>query len=92
MNEVKKNDLIRVKRLCDIFRSIDHLSFINDDAAFEISYRNIYPKELDLQSFTKYLRLTPVFMGNSALQKRFNFCFPGDFCRDWVLGYHSIKF
>ena len=28
-----------------------------------------------LQSFTKYLRLTLIFMLNSALRKNFNFCF-----------------
>ena len=27
------------------------------------------------QSFTKYARLTPVFMCNSGLRKKFNFCF-----------------
>ena len=27
------------------------------------------------QSFTKYARLTPVFMCNSGLPKKFNFCF-----------------
>ena len=27
------------------------------------------------QSFTKYLRLTPVFMQNSALRGKLNFCF-----------------
>ena len=33
-----------------------------------------------LQSFTKYLRLTLVYMWNSALQQRFNFCFSTVFC------------
>ena len=28
----------------------------------------------DLQPFTKYLRLTPVSMWNSALQEKFNIC------------------
>ena len=32
-----------------------------------------------LQSFTKYLRQTLVFMWNSALPEKFNSCFPGDF-------------
>ena len=30
---------------------------------------------LDLQSFTRYFRLTPVFVTNSALREKFNFCF-----------------
>ena len=29
----------------------------------------------NLQSFTKYLRLTLVFMWNSALREKFKFCF-----------------
>ena len=33
-----------------------------------------------LESFTKYLRLTVVFMSNSALQETFNFCFSRGFC------------
>ena len=32
-----------------------------------------------LQSFTKYFRLTLVFMQNSALQEKFNFFFSGVF-------------
>ena len=32
------------------------------------------------QRFTKYLRLTPVFMWNSTQQEKFNFCFPRVFC------------
>ena len=34
-----------------------------------------------LQSFTKYLRLTLVFMWTGALQKKFNFCFSTVFAR-----------
>ena len=33
-----------------------------------------------LQSSTKYLRLTLVFMQNSVLQRKFNFCFSSVFC------------
>ena len=32
------------------------------------------------QAFTKYLRLTLVFMKNSALRKKFSFCFSRVFC------------
>ena len=35
---------------------------------------------LYLQSFTKYLRLTLVFIWNSALREKFNFCFLKGFC------------
>ena len=41
--------------------------------------------EINLQSFTKYLRLTLVFMWNSVLQEKFNFYFSGKSC--W---YYSI--
>ena len=34
----------------------------------------------DLQSFTKNLRLTLVFMINGAVREKFNFCFSRDFC------------
>ena len=32
------------------------------------------------QSFTKYLTLTLVSMGNRTLRKKFNFCFSKAFC------------
>ena len=55
-----------------------------------------------LQLFTKYSRLTLVFMWNSTLREYFNFCFSREFLlvlakfpfwqEDWALGYHSLKF
>ena len=55
-----------------------------------------------IQSFTNYLRLSLVFMWNSALQKKFNFCFSRVFLlaltkflfwqRGWALGHHSMRF
>ena len=63
--------------------------------------------ELDLkkgfqrQSFTKYLRLTLVFMQNSALREKFNFYVSVVFLsinkifilqEDWALAYHSTRF
>ena len=62
MNELKKNDLIKARKLCNIFRFIDDLNSINDDGEFESNYSNIYPKELQLQSFKEHLRQTLVFM------------------------------
>ena len=35
---------------------------------------------MNLQSSTKYLQLTLVFMCNSALREEFNFCIPRLFC------------
>ena len=44
----KKNDLIKARRLCNIFRFIDDLYFINDSGKLESNYSNIYPEELQL--------------------------------------------
>ena len=48
MNELKKNDLIEPKKLCNIFRFIDDSNPISDGGEFESSYSNIYPEELQL--------------------------------------------
>ena len=48
MNKLKKNDLTKARKLCNIFRFIDDLNSINDDGEFESSYSNIYPEELQL--------------------------------------------
>ena len=48
MNELKKKDIIKARKLCNIFRFINELSSINDGGEFESSYSNIYPEELQL--------------------------------------------
>ena len=48
MNELKKNDPVKARKLCNIFRFIDDLNSINDGGEFESSYSNIYSKELQL--------------------------------------------
>ena len=48
MNKLKKNDLIKARKLCNIFRFIDDLNSINDEGEFESNYSNIYPEELQL--------------------------------------------
>ena len=48
MNELKKNDLIKAKKLCNIFRFLDDLNSIDDGGEFESNYSNIYPEELQL--------------------------------------------
>ena len=48
MNELKKNDLVKARKLCNIFRFIDDLNSINDGGEFENDYSNIYPEELQL--------------------------------------------
>ena len=47
MNELK-NDLIKTRKLCNIFKFINDLNSINDGGEFESSYSNIYPEELQL--------------------------------------------
>ena len=48
MNELKKNDLIKARKLCNIFRFINDLRSISDGEEFESNYSNIYPEELQL--------------------------------------------
>ena len=46
INELKNNDLIKARKLCNVFRFIDDLNSINDAGEFESNYFNIYPEEL----------------------------------------------
>ena len=48
MNELKKNDLIKTKKICISFRFIDDLNSINDGGEFESNYSDIYPEALQL--------------------------------------------
>ena len=48
MNKLKKNDLIKARKLCNIFTFIDDLNSINDGEEFESNYSNINPEELQL--------------------------------------------
>ena len=48
MNELKKNDLIKARKLCNIFRFIDDLGREFEGGEFESNYSNIYPEELQL--------------------------------------------
>ena len=48
INELKKNDLIKARKLCNIFRFIDDLNSINDGGEFESNFSKIYPEELQL--------------------------------------------
>ena len=48
MNELKKNDLIKAKKLCNISRFIDDLNSINDGREFESNFSKICPEELQL--------------------------------------------
>ena len=44
INELKKNDLIKARKICNIFRFIDDLNSISDGGEFESNYSNIYPE------------------------------------------------
>ena len=48
MNKLKKNDLIKARKLCNSFRFINDLNSISDGGKFESSYSNIYPEESHL--------------------------------------------
>ena len=48
MNELKKKDLIKARKLCNIFRFIGDLNAINDAGEFEKHFQDIYPEELVL--------------------------------------------
>ena len=48
MNELRKNGLIKARKLCNIFRFINDLNSIDDGGEFESNYSNIYPEELQL--------------------------------------------
>ena len=48
MNELKKNDLIKARKLCNIFRFINNLNAINDGGEFGSNYSNMYPDKLQL--------------------------------------------
>ena len=46
MNKLKKNDLIKARKVCNIFRFINDLNHINDVGELESSYSNIYAEEI----------------------------------------------
>ena len=48
MDSLKKKDLIRARKFCNMFRFIDDLSAINDGGDFDNIYKDIYPAELEL--------------------------------------------
>ena len=48
VDDLKKRDLLRARKLGNIFRFIDDLSAINDNGEFEKNFREIYPEELEL--------------------------------------------
>ena len=51
--------------------NVEQIKFIDEIVSLEVS---------NLQSFKKYLRVTLVFMRNSALREKLSFFFSRDFC------------
>lgn len=45
----KKSRLNKATQLTNVFRFIDNLTVINDGGEFELSYKEIYPLELELR-------------------------------------------
>ena len=76
MNELKKNDLIRARTLCSIFRFINDLNSINDGGEFESNYSNIYSKELRLDKEENTDKHETSFLDLNIKIKdgRFHFC------------------
>ena len=48
ITDLKKKDLLKARKLGNIFRFIDDLSAINDNREFEKNCQQIYPEELEL--------------------------------------------
>ena len=49
MKKLIKNNIARAKKFHGTFRFIDDLCALNNGGEFEKSYKEIYPKELDLK-------------------------------------------
>ena len=43
-----KKDLVKARKLCNVFRFIDDLNAINDAEILENNFRDMYPEELEL--------------------------------------------
>ena len=73
---------------------------LSKKSSFKGSGKNWKEKYFQRQSLRKYLRLTLVFIRNSALWKKFSFCFQEIFAgikkksflqKNWALGCYSMK-
>ena len=48
MNKLKKNNLIKARKLCNIFGFTDDLKSISNGGEFESNCSNLYPEKLQL--------------------------------------------
>ena len=100
MNELKKSDLIKARKLCNIFRFIDDLNSTNDGGEFESNYSNIYPEELQLDKEntdkheTSFLDLNIKIKDESfilvSLIKEIHFLFLLSECQTSQVMYHLV--
>ena len=84
----KLQNILQRRPLLTIYKSFIRPYLDYGDAIYDQHYNNSFHQTLEsiqynaaLQSFTKYLRLTLVFMSNSSLREKFNFCFSKVFCK-----------
>ena len=49
MNSLKKNDPVRPRKLCNLFRFTDDHNVKNDGGEFQINHKDIYLEELQLK-------------------------------------------
>ena len=75
MNKLKKDDLIKGRKLCKIFRFIYDLNSINDGGEFESSSK-IYPEELKLaKENTDKNKASFLYLNNKTKNGMFHFGF-----------------
>ena len=53
MLQLKKKDIRRARKYCNVFRFIDDLNAMNDGGEFAANFHNIYPQELELSKENK---------------------------------------
>ena len=76
MNKLKKDDLIKARKLCKIFRFIYDLNSVNDGGEFESSYSKIYPEELKLaKENTDKNKASFLYLNNKTKNGMFHFGF-----------------
>ena len=49
IDQIKRNDLIKARNLCNIFTFNKYLDSTNDGEEFEVNYCNIYPNEFEFR-------------------------------------------
>ena len=102
MNELKKNDLIKARNLCNVFRFSDDLNSINDGAKFESNCSNNYHEELllDKENTDKHeasfldlnIKIKDEKFHFDLFDKRNYFLFLLSECQASQVVYHLVQF